>query len=166
MPYGGTGVGATHPRIPAMTMPAQKPEGDLALHDFLLQISLFCNALKSYYTQNRSTTSISYLQGLSIRYLALNKQDVRMSELSAALSTSMSTLSSSVQRLVDKGLVKKSKDDFDERGINLALTEEGLREAHAFFAHARFITDSLAAAYRRQDNHFVNVLTRLLYPVD
>lgn len=145
-----------------MTMPAQKPIGDLALHDFLLQISLFCNALKSYYTHNRTAASISYLQGLSIRYLALKAQDVRMSELSAALSTSMSTVSSSVQRLVDKGLMEKSRDDFDERGVNLVLTEDGLREAREFFAHSRFVTDSLLAIYRREDNHFVDALKRLL----
>jgi DNA-binding MarR family transcriptional regulator len=51
---------------------------------------------------------------------------IRLSELNRHVLLSQPALSRMVDRLTDRGLVSRSTDPSDGRGIRLALTEEGL----------------------------------------
>ena len=51
---------------------------------------------------------------------------IRLSELNRHVLLSQPALSRMVDRLADRGLVSRSTDPSDGRGVRLALTEEGL----------------------------------------
>jgi DNA-binding MarR family transcriptional regulator len=64
----------------------------------------------------------------------------RMSELAAALGTSMQATTSLIDRLVDKGLVERAHDTADRRVVICTLTATGLTEMERIyrFGQARF----------------------------
>lgn len=57
----------------------------------------------------------------------------RMSELAAALGTSMQATTSLIDRLVDKGLVERAHDTADRRVVICHLTPSGLTEMDRFY---------------------------------
>ncbi|HEX5167409.1 MAG TPA: MarR family transcriptional regulator [Thermomicrobiales bacterium] len=63
----------------------------------------------------------------------LVKEPLRMSEIAAALGTSLQATTSLIDRLVDKGLVERGHDVADRRVVICHLTPAGQTEMHRFF---------------------------------
>ncbi len=79
--------------------------------------------------QSFATTIRSNEIGLSPAHFRilhmLHHRQMSMSDLAELQSITKASLCDSVNLLVDRGWVEKSKDDSDQRRINLTLTEEG-----------------------------------------
>lgn len=90
--------------------------------------------------------------------LAKRAEPVRLGELNRHVLLSQPALSRLVERLVERGLVQRSADPVDGRGVRLSLTDEGRarqrevgrRHARdvARIMHARLDADDLAALER------------------
>jgi DNA-binding MarR family transcriptional regulator len=63
----------------------------------------------------------------------LVKSPLRMSEIAAALGTSLQATTSLIDRLVDKGLVERGHDAADRRVVICHLTPAGQSEMNRFF---------------------------------
>lgn len=67
-----------------------------------------------------------------VLYLVQAEPGLRMSELSARLGTSLSTVSGVVDRLVDQGLVNRTDDPADRRQVVLRITDAGATQLELF----------------------------------
>jgi DNA-binding MarR family transcriptional regulator len=67
-----------------------------------------------------------------VLYLVQAAPDVRMSDLSARLGVSLSTVSGVVDRLVDQGLLNRRDDPADRRHVILRLTDAGTTQLELF----------------------------------
>ncbi len=67
-----------------------------------------------------------------VLYLVQAEPDLRMSDLSARLGVSLSTVSGVVDRLVDQGLLTRRDDPADRRHVVLRITEAGSTQLQLF----------------------------------
>lgn len=67
-----------------------------------------------------------------VLYLVQAAPDLRMSELSARLGVSLSTVSGVVDRLVEQGLLARRDDPADRRQVVLRITDAGATELELF----------------------------------
>jgi DNA-binding MarR family transcriptional regulator len=67
-----------------------------------------------------------------VLYLVQAAPDLRMSDLSARLGVSLSTVSGVVDRLVDQGLMNRQDDPADRRHVVLRLTDAGATQLELF----------------------------------
>ncbi len=67
-----------------------------------------------------------------VLYLVQAEPGLRMSELSARLGVSLSTVSGVVDRLVDQGLLNRQDDPADRRQVLLRITDAGATQLELF----------------------------------
>ena len=67
-----------------------------------------------------------------VLYLVQAEPDLRMSDLSARLGVSLSTVSGVVDRLVDQGLLARRDDPADRRHVVLRITDAGSTQLQLF----------------------------------
>ena len=67
-----------------------------------------------------------------VLYLVQAAHDLRMSDLSAHLGVSLSTVSGVVDRLVDQGLLARRDDPADRRHVVLRITDAGTTQLELF----------------------------------
>ncbi len=67
-----------------------------------------------------------------VLYLVQAEPDLRMSDLSAHLGVSLSTVSGVVDRLVDQGFLARRDDPADRRHVVLRITDAGLTQLQLF----------------------------------
>ena len=67
-----------------------------------------------------------------VLYLVQGDRGLRMSELSARLGVSLSTISGMVERLVDQGLLDRRDDPADRRQVILRITDAGATQLELF----------------------------------
>ena len=87
-----------------------------------LLFQLFCN-LKALYQKNLKLPNISFQQILSIANI--DDDGVDMSSLSKILGVDNSTGTRLIDGLEKKGLVKRSRDEIDNRIVKIFLTNRG-----------------------------------------
>ena len=87
-------------------------------------------ALKSHSWKEAGGMGLTPTQGQILVHLNLGSKDsLRLSELANALGVTLPTCSNSVDSLVEKNLVTKSRSSADKRNLVLSLTKKGQREA-------------------------------------
>ena len=92
--------------------------------------------------------------------LALAGGELRMTDLSARTFSSRSALTRRVDRIVEEGLVRRTRADADGRGIVVALTDAGLaRLAEAVPVHLKGVSKLFL---ERLDDEELAVLERAL----
>jgi DNA-binding MarR family transcriptional regulator len=100
---------------------------------------------------------------LSILQVIENCPNCMMKEISSQLELSKSTLTSAMNRLESKGLVKRNPCIDDKRAYNLELTEMGLQaqQEHRNIEYAVFegILQELSVA---ESNIFISILSKAL----
>lgn len=69
---------------------------------------------------------ITYPQYL-VMIVLWEKKKVSIKELGQDLDLDSGTLSPLIKRMIEKGLLKKTRDPEDERGVMISLTESGLK---------------------------------------
>jgi DNA-binding MarR family transcriptional regulator len=67
-----------------------------------------------------------------VLYLVQAAPDVRMSDLSAQLGVSLSTISGVVDRLVDQGFLERRDDPADRRHVVIRITDAGTTQLQLF----------------------------------
>ncbi len=78
--------------------------------------------------------------------LSKRAEPVRFSELNQRVLLSQPALSRLVDRLAERGLVKREADPADRRGVRLSLTEAGMRLQHQIGRrHARGVAREMTA---------------------
>lgn len=89
------------------------------------------NALRRLVSALRTTGAgavvgqgLSVAQQFAIRVIG-HQPGLAMTDLAAATMTTRSTVSEVVVRLVDRGLVRRTRDEADQRVVRLQLTPEG-----------------------------------------
>ena len=88
--------------------------------EFLFQ--LFLN-LKALYQKNLNIPNISFQQALALAII--DESGMKMSRLTKILGIDNSTTTRLIDGLEKKGLVKRRRDDFDSRSLNVFLTNSG-----------------------------------------
>jgi DNA-binding MarR family transcriptional regulator len=119
-----------------------EPEYKRVVNDLLVDI--FNDILKVEHRAIESFTGSSLtMSEMHIIEAIGNNPDQQMSEIARVLRITLPTLTVSVQRLEEKGYIKRSRAGADRRRVNAMLTERGRRayEDHARF-HAKMV-DSL-----------------------
>lgn len=104
------------------------------------------------------------IQGLTIKEIhtivAIGYDEEHpMSVVASRLNVTMATLNVSVSRLVEKGFVKRRRDDADKRKILLSLTKEGRK---VFRVHKMFHAQMVDAALDGLTDDEIEVLARSL----
>ncbi len=83
--------------------------------------------MRERFSFNENFTNLTILQFHTLSYINKEKRDINVKEISNFLRISMPTATVLVKRLVELGLLKKSKSKKDKRILNLTLTDEGKR---------------------------------------
>ncbi|MCM3748402.1 MarR family transcriptional regulator [Paenibacillus pasadenensis] len=83
--------------------------------------------------QDKLTGDMTREQFSIVRYLNLHTQSTS-SELAEAFCVNKSSITSIINKLVDKGMIFRKPDQQDRRVIHLSLTEEGSRLAEQYGA--------------------------------
>lgn len=113
--------------------------------------------LKSHDLKNLSITEVHIIE-------AINKvNNASMGEIAAKLMVTIGTLSTSVNRLVQKGYVHSERSELDRRVVLLSLTEKG-NEAFAIHEafHDNMISKILEKSHLKDDALLVDSLRKLL----
>ena len=95
------------------------------LSEYILEIN---NHFSSILRMISSSNNVTLEQGKLL--LCIPYDGISMTDLSKELGIDISTLTRNAQKLIDKNLIKKKKDDYDKRKIIIVLTIKGekLRE--------------------------------------
>lgn len=94
-----------------------------------------------------------------VLYLVLAEPGLRMSDLSARLGVSLSTVSGVVDRLVDQGLLTRGDDPADRRQVVLRVTDAGTTQLELF---RELNTGQVRALLSRVDDADLVVVERAL----
>lgn len=109
----------------ATPQPAVAVGGDEDLVEAIIQASraMMNVAARSLAASDQDVTIPQYRTLVVLAYQGPR----RLADLAAALAVSPSTATRMCDRLVRKGLIDRTRDEFDRREVNLALTEGGRR---------------------------------------
>lgn len=88
-------------------------------------------ALRHHATRGALPRGLSPAQGQVLALLKPRPKGMRLSEIADALAVTAATASDTVSSLVEKGLVRKERNEDDGRALSITLTSTGQREAEA-----------------------------------
>jgi DNA-binding MarR family transcriptional regulator len=117
-------------------------------------------ALKHQARQDAGESGLSPTQSQILAILADGPR--RPSEVAARMAISLPTVSESVRALVDKGLVKKVRDERDARATVLHLTARGRRAASASMGWPDFLASAVEAMSPLEQEVFFTGLIKMI----
>lgn len=124
----------------------------LSWRQYLDGTARFVEALSRDHEEHSSLTLGEY--ELLVRLSEAQDHTMRMSALADGLARSRSRLTHTVHRMEQRGLVRRSANEHDRRGVNCVMTEAGYAELAAsapahVVAVRRFMVDVLTPAQLR-----------------
>lgn len=110
---------------------------------------------------NRLTEGLTITEVHTIVAIGMYEQNP-MNVVAARLCVTMATLNAAVRKLVDKGFVRRTRDENDRRKVMVALTKKGrlVYRAHGLF-HKQMIDEALSGLSEEEER----VLTEALIKV-
>lgn len=110
---------------------------------------------------NRLTEGLTITEVHTIVAIGMYEQNP-MNVVAARLCVTMATLNAAIRKLVDKGFVRRTRDENDRRKVMVALTKKGrlVYRAHSLF-HKQMIDEALAGLDEEEER----VLTAALVKV-
>ncbi len=117
-------------------------------------------ALKHQARQDAGESGLSPTQSQILTIIADGPR--RPSEVAAQMAISLPTVSESVRTLVDKGLVKKVRDERDARATVLHLTARGRRAASAIMGWPDFLATAVEAMSPMEQEVFFTGLIKMI----
>ena len=142
-------------------MQARRPRGD-QLADLADLVMTVARAVKAHVADDPSVFELSVTEVTVLRYLD-HHPDVSPSTVAAATGLQRSNLSRALRELESKGLVRRSVDPADSRGVVVRLTElaaENLTTLRGIWA--RLLGDALEASGEQHDIASAVALLRAL----
>lgn len=139
-------------------MSKQDQNNDVDPLDTLLCFQLYLasrNVIKSY-QETLNSIGLTYPQYL-VMFVLWRAEQVSVKVLCDELGLDSGTLSPLIKRLIDKGLVTKSRDPADERGVLVSATQQG-REIEA---KAQCMPEVLAKASKLDYPRYKSLMAQL-----
>ena len=111
--------------------PRLDPERDARVERVVAAYETLMHRLASTHAPEFLGVGVTMSQA-KVLYLVQAEPDLRMSDLSARLGVSLSTVSGVVDRLVDQGLIGRRDDPADRRHVVLRITDSGATQLQLF----------------------------------
>ena len=118
-------------RSPRRTSAATFPEREADVERIVAAYESMMHRVASTHAPEFLEVGVTMSQA-KVLYLVQAEPDLRMSDLSARLGVSLSTVSGVVDRLVDQGLLTRRDDPADRRHVVLRITDAGSTQLQLF----------------------------------
>jgi len=119
------------PEVPAIYDGRVDPHREAAVERVLATYEAMMHRVASAHAPEFLEVGVTMSQA-KVLYLVQAAADLRMSDLSARLGVSLSTVSGVVDRLVDQGLLTRRDDPADRRHVVLRITDAGATQLQLF----------------------------------
>ena len=110
---------------------------------------------------NRLTEGLTITEVHTIVAIGMYEQNP-MNVVAARLCVTMATLNAAVRKLVDKGFVRRTRDENDRRKVMVALTKKGrlVYRAHGLF-HKQMIDEALSGLSEEEERVLIGALIKV-----
>lgn len=115
---------STLPETRAVYDPEPDPERRARVERVVASYEILMHRVASAHAPELLGVGVTMSQA-KVLYLVQAETGLRMSELSASLGVSLSTVSGVVDRLVDQGLISRQDDPADRRQVVIRVTDAG-----------------------------------------
>lgn len=96
-----------------------------------------------------------------LRYIS-KSEECTSSELADAFEVNKSAITAIINRMADKGLIKRTRDENDRRVVYLTLTEEGNTLYHTCQEKIQFLVESIITQFEESEiKNFINTFEKL-----
>ncbi|WHY79613.1 MarR family transcriptional regulator [Neobacillus sp. WH10] len=96
-----------------------------------------------------------------LRYIS-QSGECTSSELADAFEVNKSAITAIINRMADKGLIKRTRDENDRRVVYLTLTEEGKTLYHNCQEKIQFLVESIITQFEESEiRNFINTFEKL-----
>ncbi len=119
------------PEVPASYDGCVDPDRESAIERVLAAYETMMVRVSTAHAREFLEVGVTMSQA-KVLYLVQAAHDLRMSDLSAHLGVSLSTVSGVVDRLVDQGLLARRDDPADRRHVVLRITDAGTTQLELF----------------------------------
>jgi DNA-binding MarR family transcriptional regulator len=119
------------PEVPAPYDGRVDPEREAVIDRIVATNEAMMHSMASAHAPEFLAVVVTMSQA-KVLYLVQAARGLRMSDLSARLGVSLSTVSGVVDRLVDQGLLNRRDDPADRRHVVLRLTDAGATQLQLF----------------------------------
>ncbi len=111
--------------------------------------------------QNKLTEGLTITEIHTIVAVGLHEVNP-MNVVAARLGVTLATLTTAVNKLVDKGFISRTRSEDDRRKVLVSLTKRGKQvyRAHGLF-HKKMIDEALAALTEEEERVFVHALAKV-----
>ncbi len=117
--------------VPATYAPGVDREREAGIEQAVATYEILMHRVASAHAPEFLGVGVTMSQA-KVLYLVQAEPDLRMSDLSARLGVSLSTVSGVVDRLVDQGLLDRRDDPADRRHVVLRITDAGATQLELF----------------------------------
>jgi 4'-phosphopantetheinyl transferase len=119
------------PEVPGTYDPRVDPDREAGIERVVAAYETLMHRVASTHAPEFLEVGVTMSQA-KVLYLVQAEPDLRMSDLSARLGVSLSTVSGVVDRLVDQGLLTRMDDPADRRHVVLRITNAGSTQLQLF----------------------------------
>ena len=140
--------------------PFSSPQDQLT-HRVMVGLMKIGIALKSQAWHDIGPRGLTPTQG-QILTLLQNREGLRLSDLASELAVTPATASDAVAALIQKGLVRKSRDPEDGRAVRIHLTARGRQEARRISGWPDFLAEAVEAMTPEEQRGFWLGLVKMI----
>ena len=128
-----------------------------------MQMFHFVRVLRHRFRQDLGRYDLTFPQFMTLLSLERAKESCRMGPLATATFQSAASLTSIVDRLLERGLVERQRDPRDRRSVVVSLTEAGrqlIRQVKADRRHA--VKQALAHLPPEEQSRLLEILDKMV----